>query len=422
MKWPVRDSFFGRAILISLAITLLFVGFGFWLTQELGRYERERMSHMPMMDHRSVINEMITEHKLSGGEALSLITRTMPPHMRHEFRIVEIPGQLGPDQYRLADGSVLETRMGSPGHRPPFPRLFGLGLVIAVVTLILGLMVSYLIVLWMLKRKARDAATTLAKIEKGDLEARIPVGSSDEFTGLAAQFNQMADAIQKLVQNLRDTEEARRSMLAELAHDLRTPVASLKTTTEILESHWQSLNDAKRTELTHMIVSETEYFQKLVDDLLFLSGVEDPRYRPAFKTIDLNALVEEIAISLGDKRIELVIEQKVLVNGDEILLRRMINNALTNAQRFAREKITLELNLVEGKRILKVVDDGKGLSSEALSNYGKRKFTRHWQKEEGGHLSIGLGSTIIAKIAQLHNFDLQVSTSKNGGAQILFEL
>ncbi len=416
MKWRLRDSFFARALALTVVITALFLAGGGWIARELGKLELDRMRRFPLESHGALVDELIQHQGMSQEKALEVIHRTQPPLVGFRYKIIsaqELKADAGLS-YQLKSGAVMvptEKNVGPP--KPPM-RIIAVGLGSGFLALVLAIGISYFFVLGMLKRKADAAGEILTLLQSGNLTARIAVERSDEFTGLATKFNQMAEAIQLLVQNLRNIEETRRHMLAELAHDLRTPVASLRTASELIESKWSVLTDDKRKELTHVILRETQYFEKLVDDLLFLSGVDDPRYQSNFTELNLRSLLED-QIPLSDKiRYKIMGLNQVVIRGDEHLVRRLIANVLANATRFAHAEIVLTLESIGDDIVLVVQDDGPGFSAEELKDFGKRKFTRRWESGRGGHLSIGLGSTIMSKIAQLHGGRVSVSNGVKG--------
>jgi K+-sensing histidine kinase KdpD len=234
------------------------------------------------------------------------------------------------------------------------------------------------------------------------------------------RFNEMAAEIEKLVTNLRETEEARKKMLQELAHDLRTPVASMKNLQEIIFSKGDILDREKKGQLQNLAMKEVAYFERLVEDLLFLSGVNDPRYSQGRREVLLTNLVEEEAefFRAGNIRVECNLQPDLKVKGEELLLRRLLRNALSNAVRYARNEVFVTLTNTQGGVELRVRDDGPGLSANDLETFGDKKFSRDLT-HSSGHISVGLGSVIMKKIMHLHDGELTIKNS-NPGAEIIF--
>src|SRR6185437_14301757 len=108
--------------------------------------------------------------------------------------------------------------------------LFGVSILIAMV-------ITY----FYLRKKSGEARVVLAKLEKGDLRARFEIKRLDEIGSLMVDFNRMASEIERLVHRIQETETARKILLEELSHDLRTPLTSLNTSVDTLNDHWEEM-------------------------------------------------------------------------------------------------------------------------------------------------------------------------------------
>lgn len=311
-------------------------------------------------------------------------------------------------------------RRGPPGGGPP-PGAILIGLTAIGVSIIVGIGLSLIILTVYLRRRARQVEDVMERIKSGDLKARFTTNETDESGVLMLHFNEMADEIENLVMNLKNTEESRTRLLQELAHDLRTPVASMKNLQETLFTKGHLLEVGKREQLQNLAMKEVSYFERLVEDLLFLSGVNDPRYGQSFKKIDLSELVQEEmgVFNQGKLKLDFDSSKGAMIKGDEHLLRRLLKNALSNASRHAKTAIKVEVFEDSGSVTLRVSDDGKGLKSEDIKSFGEKKFSRQVDEEESVYISIGLGSVIMKKIMGLHNGDLKI---KNGNVGAVLDL
>src|SRR5262249_2643324 len=139
-------------------------------------------------------------------------------------------------------------------------------------------------------------------------KARFPIGGRlDELGQAMNRFNKMADEIERLVERLRSTEKSRIALLQDLTHDLRTPIASLKNLLATIEKKRQSRqdNDAEIiSEMLSLSQREVDYLEKLVEDLLFLAQVSEPRYRVEQDLVSLLEIVdlESENVSAGDEK------------------------------------------------------------------------------------------------------------------------
>ena len=207
---------------------------------------------------------------------------------------------------------------------------------------------SMLILFYSMRQKARLAANVIAEMRDGNLNARFPVGKMDEVGKLMVEFNKMADEIQRLVQTIRDTELTRLRRLQELAHDLRTPVASMKNLLETLHLHRESMPVASQREILSLSLKEVDYFARLVEDLLFLAQVTEPKYAVVKTSINLYDLIEDELETLEARYPNVTVSAKsdtqdYEIKGDGHLLRRLFRNALENAFSFAKSTVDVDL-------------------------------------------------------------------------------
>ena len=121
----------------------------------------------------------------------------------------------------------------------------------------------------------------------------------DEIGQAMCRFNKMAEEIERLVEHLRSVEKARMALLQELAHDLRTPVASLKNLLATLEKRDQGSDTKVRAELMTLAQKEVDYFARLLEDLLILAQISEPRYAGDRREIQLEELFEDEAESVA---------------------------------------------------------------------------------------------------------------------------
>jgi len=264
-------------------------------------------------------------------------------------------------------------------------------------------------------------------MQRGNLKARFPITKMDEIGEAMLRFNKMADEIERLVERVRSTETARMSILQELAHDLRTPVASLKSMLETLSIRGEKVPGDLRAELMSLSVKEVDYFANLVEDLLFLAQASEPKYNQTPDRIEIADLVEgevqgceksatENPVSVT-RDFRLSTEE---IRGDAHLLRRLFRNALDNAMSFAKRSITVRLTNPDLSHLECVIeDDGPGFSDQAIREFGHRKMSRKFSPSDNRRASIGLGSVIMTTIVHLHRGEIQASNRTDAGGKPL---
>lgn len=219
-------------------------------------------------------------------------------------------------------------------------------------------------------------------------------------------------------------------LVQELAHDLRTPVASLRNLIETLRTEALEQQPALREELFGMAVKETDYLTHLIEDLLLLAQVMEPDHKPPHELVLLENLareeVELVSHRYPEIQFEIESEDSMPTEGQRRLLKRMLRNAIENAASFAKSRVLVRLFRADDRLKIEVADDGPGLSEESLLNFGRKRGTRYIGSQRDGRLSVGLGSVIMTTIAQDHrgkvSIENKMSESSCRGAVVRIEL
>ncbi|WP_406497468.1 HAMP domain-containing histidine kinase [Streptomyces sp. NBC_00846] len=242
-----------------------------------------------------------------------------------------------------------------------------------------------------------------------DLSRRVPEpGSRDEIARLARTTNETLTALEASV-------DRQRRFVADASHELRSPIASLRTQLEVGAAHPELLD-------VPGAVADTVRLQALAADLLLLARL-DAGERPGRTTLDLGALVhEEVSQRIGD-RIPVAVsvpESGVFeVAGSRGQLARVIGNLLDNAERHAEHAVTVSVRGERGGVVVAVTDDGAGVPPEERERIFERfvRLDDARTRDEGG---AGLGLAIARDVAVRHGGRLSVDGAREGGAR--FEL
>lgn len=286
--------------------------------------------------------------------------------------------------------------------------LWGLSL-----TIIPGVAGWYLLRRRPLKRiRAVQASAEL--IVAGDLTRRLPLSARrDELDMLAAIVNVMLDRIERLMHEVK-------GVCDNIAHDLRTPLTRLRA--QLYRIRQQSGDDAPQAEALEQAIAETDTLMARFRGLLRISELEDRQRRAGFVDLDPHALLTELHdfyLPLAeDGDIRLALEQPATLpalHGDRELLFEALANLLGNAIKFTPEGGVVRLRAgLEGPGVFITVEDsGPGIPEEEREAVLKRFY----RSEEGHrHAGFGLGLSIVAAIADLHGFRLEVGGSELGGA------
>ncbi|MFJ7085710.1 sensor histidine kinase [Streptomyces griseus] len=265
-------------------------------------------------------------------------------------------------------------------------------------------------VTWLVTRRAlrpvegirREMAAITAS---EDLARRVPEpGSRDEIAALARTTNETLTVLEASV-------ERQRRFVADASHELRSPIASLRTQLEVAEAHPELLD-------LPGAVADTVRLQVLAADLLLLARL-DAGEKPGSATVELGALVrEEVSQRAGDRiavRVEVPEGGAFEVNGSRGQLSRVIGNLLDNAQRHADGSVAVSV-AADGRGVrVEVRDDGAGVPEEERERIFERfvRLDDARSRDDGG---AGLGLAIARDVASRHGGTLTVHRAAEGGA------
>lgn len=288
------------------------------------------------------------------------------------------------------------------------------GIAAGVIALLLGSLLAFQVTspLRALTRAAR-------RVAGGDLAQRIPVRSRDEVGELTQAFNEMAAALDR-------NEQARRNMIADIAHELRTPLAAIRGNLEgILDGVFPASGESVAP-----VYEQTLLLSRLVDDLRDLALADAGQLRLERRPLDVAELLRGVAAAIQpqaaaqDIRVEVHADDALPpAYADPMRIRQVLLNLVGNALRHtpAGGAITLTALAVEGAIRVSVRDTGPGISPEDLP----RIFDRFYRgdssraRDSGGH---GLGLAIVKRWVELHGGRVWAENHPDGGARFSFTL
>ena len=241
--------------------------------------------------------------------------------------------------------------------------------------------------------RLRTAAQAQATDPAGASVMALPVPpGDDEIARLGRTLNDLLDALRRLVAQ-------QRTFVADAAHELRSPVASLRVQLEVAQTH-PDLVDL--SVLLGELLQDTERLGALADDLLLLARTERQEARGR-QPVDLR----EIALATG---------QSAIVLGDGELLRRLVDNLVGNARRHA-STVQVTTSVERGRAVLDVDDDGPGIAVADRERVFDRWVRLDTSRNRPGG-GAGLGLALVREIARSHGGEVAVDDSPLGGARL----
>ena len=250
----------------------------------------------------------------------------------------------------------------------------------------------------------------------------------DEIDRLGHSFHTMAERIHQQMQQLRETDALRRELVANVSHDLRTPLASLHGYLETLLLKADSLNEAERRRYIEIAVSHSKRLGSLINELFELATLEACETPPHSEPFTLAELVQDVAqkfqlaASEKDITIKMDMDHKLpFAYGDVGMIQRVLENLIENALRHTPPggEITLSLSKAREGICVRVKDTGCGIPDEELPHIFDRFFSLR-KKHEGGSLHAGLGLAIAKRIMELHKSIIDVDSAIGRGTTFSF--
>ena len=324
--------------------------------------------------------------------------------------------RLGPGLFSILLDRSPKTYLVIREERQAFwaPMMFAQGALLFV-SVFTSMGLAFFIAVLYLRRKSYEARHVLGELARGNLKVRFKINIWDEFGELLLDFNRMADSIENLVNSVQNAQNSRKEMLRELGHDLRTPLTSLTTTLGTLKTHSPKLSEKEKAEFFDMAIEDTRYISELIEGLLVLASIDNPRYTKKSISCDVSDILNselKVRRSQHENKIDWQLSQGAethMVVGDPHLLSRMFKNALDNAARYAKNSIKISIHRINESLEVLIVDDGPGLTESELQRFGKRQHQRFFKDSQSKHFSLGLGSIIMKTIAELHGGGVDIS-------------
>ncbi|MGE5539969.1 MAG: ATP-binding protein [Gemmatimonas sp.] len=277
------------------------------------------------------------------------------------------------------------------------------------IAILLALLGGFLVRRSVLRRiQAIDAATRA--IVRGDLSQRIPSrDSSDELDRLTRTINDMLAQIEILVDGVRNTSNA-------IAHDLRTPLAELRTRLEGLLRQ-EHVSDTTAGELTEA-VADIDRLIGIFNALLRLAELDSGVQRAAFGDVDLAALVSQVAelyapIAEDKKQMLEADAQPLTIRGDRFLIAQAVGNLVDNAIKYtpAGGHIKMTATRMDGACAIAVADSGPGIAAADRERAVERFYRGDASRGTPG---VGLGLSLVAAVARLHGGRLELRDNDPG--------
>ncbi|NOT25669.1 MAG: HAMP domain-containing protein [Acidobacteria bacterium] len=309
--------------------------------------------------------------------------------------------------------------------RPPLSRIAReLGPTMGLVgggVLVVGVSLIAFIVFGPVRRRLKQVQDATDRLGQGDLRARVPDRGGDEVAAVAGSFNRMAEELAARAEALQSSDLTRRQLLADVSHELNTPLTAMRGYLETLSMPDLDIDADTRTRYLGIVTEESYRLERIVGDLLDLARLEGGGISLRHSTVDVSSLLDRVAERHGremtSRNVQLMIrvsEDARTVDGDPDRLEQAIQNLAANALRHTPDGGTMTLS---GERVgdhvrLSVRDSGPGIAPEHLPKIFDRFYKVDMARKATG--GSGLGLSIAKAIVERHGGS--ISARNDNGA------
>jgi two-component system sensor histidine kinase BaeS len=296
----------------------------------------------------------------------------------------------------------------------------------ALLLLVGGTALAALIIFRPAQARLRAVEEAARRFGEGDLTARAPEIGGDEVAAVATAFNRMAADLAARQAQLVEADRARRQLLADVSHELMTPLTAIRGYAETLAlpQFQPSTNEGQRA--ARVIQEEGERIERLVQDLLDLARFEAGGLSLSLENVDIDEIFERVverhAQTAQDKGVAIAIEphhDDIRMVGDPHRLEQVIQNLASNALRHTPPggTITLGASRDQDKVRLTVTDNGVGIPEQHLPHVFDRFYKADPSRSQTGS---GLGLSIVKAIVERHGGTVSVRSRPRGAT--VFEI
>ncbi len=292
-------------------------------------------------------------------------------------------------------------------------------LIATLATLTLGLFLFFL-----LTGRLRRLSMAVEAFKDGRYDHRITIQGDDEIARLGTAFNEMASSIESGIERLKEADRMRGELVANISHDLRSPLTSIRGRLESLLLSENNISEDEQREFIALTLRTVAGFQRLVEELLDLARLEARQVSPERLPFSPAELVQDVVLKLRPqsekKQITMVYDPDPdlpAYTGDIGLIERALTNIIGNAVEHSPDggTVTVSVKHMHHRYSISVTDRGSGIPEKDLPHIFER-FYRADKSRDRRSGGAGLGLAIAREVVQLHGGTIEAHNTKDGGA------
>lgn len=291
---------------------------------------------------------------------------------------------------------------------------------VTILVLALSLIISYFISK-KLAKPIEDITTSAKELAKGNYNTNFSTKTD------IVELKELTNTLNTAKKELARTDELRRDLMANVSHDLKTPLTMIKAYAEMVRDLTYK-NKAKREANLNTIIDEVDRLNALVNDILSLSVMESKMLTLNMETFNLteliNTIVRRYEIFSTTLEYQFIINttDEVMVTADKQKIEQVIYNLINNAINYTGEdkKIYIHIQKRDGVMV-EITDTGKGIDPEEIHSIWD-KYYKSKKNHQRNTIGTGLGLAIVKQILELHHFEYGVHSKKNKGTTFYFKI
>lgn len=382
-------------------------------------------SREDVISHQAVVDVRPLDAFISGESLPVLATDPLNPAKRKPFSAanISIMGSEGCYLYVVLEGDQFSEMFAMLSES-----YITRGSIYLIGSVLLLSLAVGLFLFRQLTQRLDTIKSAVADFERGELTKRIPVKGDDELSDLSKGFNRMADNLYQNMLEIRKSDKLRRELVANVSHDLRSPLASIQGYLETIQIKGDDLTKEQFNQYIQTALGNTKRLNNLIGDLFDLSKLDAENVQPVLESVSVAELVQDLVLQFKPiaekKNIELKAEfpeqTQTYITADIGLLNRAISNLINNAIEHTPNGGSVDVTFSkDGKDVrIEVTDSGSGIPEADLPHIFDRFYQADKSRSSGSNA--GLGLAIAQKIFSLHNG--KVAVESPGGTGTTFKI
>jgi signal transduction histidine kinase len=294
-------------------------------------------------------------------------------------------------------------------------------MVICLISLFIGSFIAFILAN-KFSKPILEINTASKRIAEGDFDTVVSVHSKDEIAMLAQTINHMA-------RQLKQTDNIKKQFIANISHELKTPISSIRAYGELLRD-CDIIEKEEKEKYAEIIVMNSKKLTTMVEDILELSEIQSGNYVLELSSFCLIFLIKDIINDLqalaAEKNVHIILKtfnDTILITADKDKIHSVFCNILQNAVRHSHLNsiVEIELTSTTSNINISIIDTGEGIPEDKLP-YIWDRFYKVDKSRKSGKSGAGLGMAIVKEIFELHHYTYGIESQIGVGTQVWFNI